>query len=71
MERLMYTIMTNDEMAPGMSEPCLECRKLVNVAPQFAVEVVGSDDGREGYLHPPCRAKWEKNHPGFRYVSLC
>jgi hypothetical protein len=66
----MHEITKNSGLAPGICEPCLECGKLVNVATHFAVEVAGSDDGREGYLHPTCRKTWQEKHPVFRYMNL-
>jgi hypothetical protein len=53
-------------MAPGESASCMQCKKLLNTAKGFSLEV-RDDNGIVGYLHPqgPCRADWEKAHPGF------
>ena len=66
----MHTITKDSGMAPAAAQSCLACKKLVNVAAGFAVEVAGTDDGLEGYLHRYCRKAWEEKHPGFRYTDL-
>jgi hypothetical protein len=66
----MYSITRNSGMMSGTHEPCLQCKKIVNIAAGLAVEVLDVGDGHEGYLHPNCRGTWEENNQGRRYVNL-
>jgi len=58
-------------MNVGTQTDCLECLKIVNVAPHLAVEVTTAGGTVQGYLHSfVCRAKYEKEHPDLTYQDV-
>ena len=60
--------------APASSEYilCLECHKILGLAPIFAQAVLDSDGVLKGYIHPlgDCKANWLTKNPGDRYEQI-